>query len=281
MKIEMFRFQNAVKLIRFCILQVVLALVLLLPAAHANEKKSFTIVYASDWPPISYGVGTEVDGILPRLMDRIFSGNSNIEIVRHGLPWERAQKVFFRGKVDGMVTTPTQKRLQYSSQSSEIAIEIPFHPIVRRDSELAKRISQDKSLNNLKNYRYCDVLGNGWAEEFYDSVGINYSTAPTIEHCLQQLKLNRVDIVIHAKSVLEIFSKKLGLDDDLEVVDQKFGESHKFPLLISNKFANSPEVMQFFDEKVSHLKADGRYSAIMNDIVGAERDKVEPGELIN
>jgi predicted RND superfamily exporter protein len=84
-----------------------------------------------------------------------------------------------------------------------------------------------------------------------------------------------------AKSVLEIFSRKLGLDDDLEIVDLRFGESHKFPLLISNEFANRPEVLQFFDEKVSHLKADERYDAIMNDLVATEREKVEPGKLIN
>lgn len=241
--------------------------------SRSEENRNFTIVYASQWSPISYGAGSEVDGILPRLMDEIFSGIEGFELTHNGLPWERAQKVFFGGGVDGMVTTATKKRMQHAEKSNEAALEIPFHPIIRRDSELKDKLLADKSLSDLGGYRYCDVLGNGWAEEFYKKRDIEFSIAPTIDHCLLQLQLNRVDIVIHAKPVLEIFKKKLGLDEELELVDLKYDESPKFPLLVSNRYPHKDEITRLFDQTVMQLKESGRYDAIMNKLIASEKNK--------
>jgi polar amino acid transport system substrate-binding protein len=273
MKLKIHRFMSIKKSTNIFLLQTLLFFVPLFSIAHSEEKKNFTIVYASQWSPISYGIGGDVDGILPRLMDEVFSGIEGFEITHNGLPWERAQKVFFGGIVDGMVTTATKKRLAHASQSAEAALEIPFHPIVRRNSELKKRLSEDKSLGDLKEYRYCDVLGNGWAEEFYKKRDIEFSIAPTIDHCLLQLQLNRVDIVIHAKPVLEIFKKKLGLDEELEIVDLKYDESPKFPLLVSNSYAHRDEITKQFDLAVSQLKNSGRYDAVMNKLIETEKNK--------
>ncbi|WP_428642032.1 substrate-binding periplasmic protein [Roseibium sp.] len=242
-------------------------------SAAAQESRKFTIAYASEWSPYSYGLGSDVDGILPRLMDRIFSGIDGFELVHDGLPWERAQQVFFGGRVDGMVTTATEKRLRHSRQSAEAALEIPFHPIIRRGSPVKDVLLKDRRLSALKNYRYCDVLGNGWAEEFYTSRNVQFSVAPTIDNCLLQLKLNRVDIVVHAKPVLEIFSKQLDLEDDLEIVDLKYDESPKFPLLVSNSYEFADELIERFDHEVSRLKGGGIYEDLMNELVEAEKEK--------
>lgn len=241
--------------------------------AVAQEKRKFTIAYASEWSPYSYGLGSEVDGLLPRLMDKIFAGIDDFEVVHNGLPWERAQQVFFGGRVDGMVATATQKRLSHAGRSTEAALEIPFHPIVRRDSALKQILLKDTSLGELRNYRYCDVLGNGWADEFYRKRNIEFSISPTIDNCLLQLKLGRVDIVIHARPVLEIFSKQLGLEEELEIIDLKYDESPQFPLLVSDAYAYADELIEQFDREVSRLKSSGVYDEVMDDLVAREKDK--------
>ncbi|MHA7774340.1 substrate-binding periplasmic protein [Roseibium sp. M-1] len=255
----------------FCLMVLVVASTV--QVAGAQEKRKFTIAYASEWSPYSYGLGTEVDGMLPRLMDRIFAGIDGFELVHDGLPWERAQQVFFGGRVDGMVATATQKRLMHARKSNEAALEIPFHPIVRRGSPLKDRLLKDQSLAELKDYRYCDVLGNGWAEEFYRKRHIEFSISPTIDNCLQQLKLNRVDIVIHAKPVLEIFSKQLGLEEELEIVDLKYDESPLFPLLVSNAYAAGEELIEQFDREVERLKEGDVYEEFMDELVDREKGK--------
>ena len=241
----------------------------------AQERTKFVIAYSSDWSPISYGIGSEVDGILPRLMDRIFTGYDEIELVHQGLPWKRAQAAFYQGHVAGMITTPTKKRLASSTRSLQIAIEIPFQPIVRRGGETKERLLQTKHLRALKYLRFCDVLGNGWAEEFYGEKGIKFSVAPTIEQCLKQLSLNRVDVVIHARPVLEVAKVRLGLDLDLEIVDRTVDGGHKFPLLVTKEFAGSKELLAYFDEKVSQLKESGRYLDIMNELIDDEKEKAQ------
>ncbi len=241
------------------------------PAVLAADKEKFTIAYASEWSPYSYGLGADVQGILPRLMDSIFAGIEDYEVVHSGLPWERAQQVFFGGLVDGMVTTATQKRLKYSRPSREAALEIPFHPIIRVDSEFEEDILRDPELKVLKDLRYCDVLGNGWAEEFYSNRGIEYSIAPTIDHCLLQLSLNRVDVVVHAKPVLEIFKTRLGLGEQLKIVDLKYEESPQFPLLVSNSFERAPDLIEKFDREIAQLKSNGAYDDLMSAFVAAEK----------
>jgi polar amino acid transport system substrate-binding protein len=273
MKLKVFSYRSVREKIKFLMICALLFFVSFISTSVSEENKNFTIAYASQWSPISYGVGGEVDGILPRLMDEIFSGIEGFELTHNGLPWERAQKMFFGGGVDGMVTTATKKRMQHAEKSSEAALEIPFHPIIRRNSELKDKLLADKSLQDLRGYRYCDVLGNGWAEEFYKKRDIEFSIAPTIDHCLLQLQLNRVDIVIHAKPVLEIFKKKLGLDEELELVDLKYDESPKFPLLVSNSYSHQDEITRQFDQTVMQLKESGRYDAIMNKLIASEKNK--------
>jgi len=241
--------------------------------AVAQEKRQFTIAYASEWAPYSYGLGGEVDGLLPRLMDKIFAGIDGFEVVHNGLPWERAQQVFFGGRVDGMVATATQKRLSHASQSTEAALEIPFHPVVRRDSSFKQPLLRDTDLSGFRNYRYCDVLGNGWAVEFYSKRNIEFSISPTIDNCLQQLKLGRVDIVIHAKPVLEIFIKQLGLEEELEIIDLKYDESPRFPLLVSDDYEFADDLVDAFDREVTRLKGSGAYEEVMDDLVAKEKDK--------
>lgn len=258
----------------FGLIAVGLPLLLYPSVLSAKEDKKFTIAYASEWSPYSYGLGSDVDGILPRLMERVFAEMDGFDVIHNGLPWERAQKVFFAGRVDGMVTTATQKRMQYAKKSSEAALEIPFHPIIRRNSDLKDKILQDKSLGELRGYRYCDVLGNGWADEFYKKRNIEFSVAPTIDNCLNQLKLNRVDIVIHAKPVLEIFKSKLGLDEDLEIVDLKYDESPQFPLLVSNNYGSADEVIDSFDREIALLKGRDAYRKIMDELVESEKARL-------
>ena len=181
--------------------------------------------------------------------------------------------MFFKGRVDGMVATATRKRLDHASKSREAALEIPFHPIIRRGSALKDKLLTDTDLAGLTDQRFCDVLGNGWAEEFYKARNIEFSVAPTIDNCLSQLKLGRVDIVIHARPVLEIFSHRMDLEDELEIVDLKYEESPEFPLLVSNAYGTSRDLIDRFDSAVLQLKASGAFEGVMEDLVEEQLEK--------
>lgn len=256
------------------LLMMLISLVIVQVAgATDTEKKSFTIVYAAEWSPYSYGFGSSVDGILPRLMDRIFDRIEGFELVHNGLPWERAQQVFFHGRADGMVATATEKRLGFARKSAQVALKIPFQPIVRRDSPLKEDILKDPTLRDLSQHHYCDVLGNGWAEEFYAKRGIRFSVAPTIENCLNQLKLGRVDIVVHARPVLEIFRRQLELEEELEILDLAYEESPEFPLMVSNAYPDQTELLERFDRAVVQMKTNGAFEETLSELIEVEKGK--------
>ena len=247
------------------LITIVVILFLQLAPAQANEiKRTIKIGYANEWAPISVGDGKNIKGILPDLMDEIIDKNIGITVEHIGLPWGRAQALVESGDIDGFITTPTKARLQYAIRSKENVIYIPFQAFVKKNSVTETKFKLSSSLNELKNLNYCDVLGNGWAQSFYNKHNIKFDQVPSIDNCVKMMIAGRSDVIIHASPVVQLFIKKLAVDGKVSIVSSPYPDSPSFPLLLSKKSSFKQDFLNKFDDAVSKMKGDQIYTSLLN-----------------
>ena len=242
-------------------------------SALANER-IFRVGYASEWAPISFGTGREVTGILPDLIEEIIVKHMGIPVSHQGFPWARAQEAVRHGVIDAIITTPTKKRLLYSLRSQSDILKVPFKAFVLTGSAAHQKLQEDRNIAELKNFRFCDVLGNGWARAFYENRHIAYEVTSSLDNCLKMMSLDRVDIIIHASPVAQMFVKNMKLSNTVSMLPKTYPESPNFPLLLSKKSNFGEEFLALFDETVQALKKTGEFDQIVATIT--EKNLLKP-----
>lgn len=229
---------------------------------------SISIAFNSDWPPYSFGSGDSVDGILPRLAKAILEENMGVKTTVIGLPWKRVQRGVEKGAYDAMITVPTNRRLDYARSSGETVFILDMRPIVRKGADIPDLLPRERTAGALKSLRVCDILGNGWAENFYRNLNVGYETASTVESCLRMISGGRADILVQPTDVAARQIAKSGLDGTLEILPHAL-ESMKFTLLISKLSKHGDEFIERFDQLLARLREDGRFSRILSRVSAA------------
>lgn len=238
----------------FFILLLILCLDRQAIAEPTVKGKFIKIVYADNWAPISYREGNKVLGILPEKMDDLLSKQMGMQIEHAPVPWGRAQKMVEMGRADAFVTTPTPERLKYTYPSKSNVFVIPFIAVVKKFKTINSLLNDPDDLSKLKDYLFCDVLGNGWANYFYKDKPVKLHIVPTIKDCLNLLNAERVDAIIHAGPVLEHYIKELGLQNSLTTKPKASVRSPKFRLLVSKKSPLGENFIKTFDILYEKLK---------------------------
>lgn len=230
------------------------------------DSPVFKVAYASEWAPISFGENEKVKGILPDLIEEIIAKRMNIKVLHQGFPWARAQKAVENGLVDAFITTATEQRLLYSTRSKTNILKVPFQAFTLKGSVAESKLSNGHNVANLGDYLYCDVLGNGWAKAFYNKRNIDYLVTSTLDNCLNMMVANRVDVIIHASPVAQMFIKKLAIDNKINMLPKIYPESPEFPLLLSKKSDFGTVFLQKFDALIKEMKKSGEFATLMKEV---------------
>ncbi|MFD2207112.1 substrate-binding periplasmic protein [Kiloniella antarctica] len=232
--------------------------------AEQSHKPVFKIAYAEAWAPISSGSFETVVGILPSIMEEVIHNQMGIVVLHQGLPWARAQEAVKTGEIDAFITTPTTERLTFSKPSEGIVFPLRFQPIVRVGSEEEKLFTSESDiLGKLATRRYCDVLGNGWAKNFYAEKGISYKVVPTLDICIKHLIHGQTDIIIHAEPAAVSFITKLNVHNSVKILPIIMVSSPEFPLLLSKKSTFDHYFLAEFDAALSKIKNHGVWEALL------------------
>lgn len=226
----------------------------------------FRVGYASEWAPISFGKDEKVTGILPDLIEEIVVKRMGIPVSHQGLPWARAQEALKDGIIDGIITTPTKKRLHYSLRSKSNILNVPFKGFALTGSDAHRNLQENKNISDLKKFRFCDVLGYSWAKAFYKDRNIDYEVTSSLDNCLRMMMVDRVDIIIHASPVAQMFVKNMKLGSRITMLPKTYPESPNFPLLLSKKSLFGSEFLDKFDVTILELKKAGEFDRIVAEI---------------
>ena len=246
---------------------LIVALFPLMPAASsAASMKPVVIAYANAWAPMSEGDGETVTGILPSLMERLIVEEMGRPVVHQGMPWGRAQSAVRSGSVDAFVTTPTPARLDYAVSSGNIVYPLRFRAFSLKNSPQSKALQAGAHVDELGPVRICDVLGNGWAEQFYQRLERPVFWAPEIEHCLRMLAMGRTDLVVHSTAVTRLKIHSLGLDPVIQMHPRVYPGA-EFTLLVSKDSSLPADFLTEFDRELDRLKNSGEYERLVEDTV--------------
>ncbi len=246
---------------------LLLASVLAYATPVGVRAQEISISYNSDWPPYSHGLRGEVAGILPRLLDELIGMRLGYAVRHNGAPWKRAQRLVEQGKLDAFVTVPTTARLKYAKRSASIVYSMEMLASVKRFGEAHKKLGAKPTIDTVRTMRVCDLLGNGWAEQFYAKHKVEYFKASNAADCLRLISRGRADVIIQPAAVAVAEIMAAGLKDKIATLPTAYG-ALKFALLVSAKYEGADELLARFDELVERMRSDGSYGRLIANLRG-------------
>ncbi|MBT3916911.1 MAG: transporter substrate-binding domain-containing protein [Rhodospirillaceae bacterium] len=243
-------------------LQVFTALILVLANFHTVKAEPVKLSYNSDWPPYSSGVGKSVAGILPNVMREIIEKRMGFRVLQTGSPWKRVQLQVKKGLSDAFVTVPTKTRLDYAYSSNNIVYSLEMRAIVKKDSTAHDSLKNDPGIQTFNKLRVCDILGNGFAKNFYGKHKIDYMTASNVQACLRMENIGRADVLIQPMATATSAIKSFGLEKVLITLPKIYAQMD-FTLLLSKKSNLGAGFIKKFDAALTQMKKDGSYNELL------------------
>lgn len=228
------------------------------------EEKPFSIAFNESWSPFSFrDANNEMSGILVDIVKEVFETKLNTPVEFYGYPWKRVQHNIEIGVHDALVTTATKKRLAYSVRSKEAVYTLEEKAFINKHSRHKDTLSSLtlETITDLKNYKVCDMIGNGWADNFYGRHNIKFKRFKDINLCFRNIAFERYDIAIHVSAAGLTQLKKEALQDKVMMLPVVFDEV-PFPLLVSKK-SEHLDILPKFDQAIREFRAEGGIEKIV------------------
>lgn len=220
---------------------------LLANVINSVKADSITIVYADSWAPMSYGSQEAVQGVLPTIVETLLADILQYKVTHLGVPWNRAQQMVENGTADGFVTTPTPHRLTFASSTKAPLHQLKFQAFTLAQTDISNTLLKYENTQKLPTgIKFCDVIGNSWAETFYAQHGITYFATTDINNCLKMIERNRADVLIHSRAVTSMKLKKLGLEKKIQPLPTVY-KTVDFTLLVSKKSSYEEHLISAVD----------------------------------
>lgn len=244
---------KAVKLSLLCALVFIGAL-----NVNANTLE---IAYNENWPPYSYiNEQGEVVGQLVRVMNAILD-RAGISYENFAYPWARAQKLVKQGTHDALVTVWTEERQSYTIASRNLVFCMQVKGFANKQSDIFDRLYSLKTVHDFHGLRVCDMLKNGWSEEFYARAAIPVTRVSSVQSCIQMIDKGYSDIIVHPVEVIESEIVRGSLDNLVQL--PALYDTMDFSLLIEkNSFFASSEFLEAFDSVLDSMRLDGSFREI-------------------
>ncbi len=250
---------------RHFIAHLVILFAAFLSSFTSAEEKPFSVAFNESWPPFSFrDENNQMSGILVDIVQEVFATKLKVPVEFYGYPWKRVQHNVEIGVHDALVTTATKKRLTYSIKSEESVYALEEKAFINRHSRHKDKLSSLTldNITELKNYKVCDMIGNGWADAFYGRYNIEFKRFKDINLCFRNIAFERYDIAIHVSAAGLTQLKKEALSGKVEMLPMVFDEV-PFPLLVSKK-SEHLDILPKFDEAIRAFKAEGGIQRIVN-----------------
>ncbi|MFT5219720.1 MAG: polar amino acid transport system substrate-binding protein [Gammaproteobacteria bacterium] len=126
----------------------------------------FTFVVADNEAPLSSGLDDTAIGLIPDIVNLVFSHLPDHQVRLKAYPWARAQLEVERGRADGLLTYPSKKRKGYASFTSSTLYKLDFgYLIYDKDNANRPEIESATSFADLKNLTIITQTGAEWESD--------------------------------------------------------------------------------------------------------------------
>jgi len=210
------------------------AILLTQSMASAQSAKNIIAVYAENYPPYSQGSQQQVSGLLPSVIDSIFSENLGLQVTHLGLPWARAQKMIKEGDADVFFAVPTAERSVFAEELPFSAIQTNIIPVLKKDPDLKDRFVTNRNLSKLsETVAFCQSRGNSWQKKFYKKLSIRTTMVNDLQTCIEMISMGRQDITFLDGRVAWMLARKLKLQDRVYLLDDYVIDGPGMTLMVS------------------------------------------------
>jgi|TARA_R110002049_G_scaffold119991_5_gene274348 polar amino acid transport system substrate-binding protein len=145
----------------------------------------FTFVVAGDEPPLSSMSEGKVVGVIPDIINLIFSYLPAHQVTLKAFPWARAQVEVERGRADGLLTYPSISRKDYVSFTSNTVYKLDFgYLIYHRGNTKRDVIESATSFEDLKGVTVITQTGAEWESD-------------NIPDYIHKVEANKIDTMFH------------------------------------------------------------------------------------
>lgn len=242
---------------------------LLFAVAALAQAKEETFIWADDqdYAPYIYIDSTnKVGGIFNDIMTAVFA-EMPISLNTNLYPWKRAQRLVKEAKADGMVTIPTENRLEFLVATQPLVhVDMKVH--FNKKNLKSHLISRISSLEQLKPYDIIEYQGDGWAES--QLKGFNVKWAPNYTSAVWMIAANRGDIFLDDPiSVKYHINKQISLNpelaDKLLLIKHGGHTIYSAPhCLLIRKDSPFSLLIPEFNKALSTIRNNGTYEKILN-----------------
>lgn len=223
----------------------------------ATAADPMHFVYYDSYRPRSWDDNGKMRGILVDVIDEAIGKRLGIPVTHDGYPWKRAQLMVREGAADAFVTMPTQERRIYTNIGEEPVIEFALRIVTRKNHQKAKDMESITSIEQLRDYKVADYLGNGWAKRNLKEVNVQW--LPESDKIFPFLIDGRADIIVASKRTIYEM-KRLGYDSQLKVLPNKLS-SVSFHMCVG-KGSPYKDRLNDFDHIIREMHEDGTIDRI-------------------
>ncbi|MBO6893262.1 MAG: transporter substrate-binding domain-containing protein [Roseibium sp.] len=228
-------------------------------ASAAAADTTIRFAHYDAYPPITFGSGQAVQGILVESIKAIFEKVDGYTPEFHGYPWARAQKLVEHGELDAFCTVATTKRQEYAVFGKEKVWGPERVAFYASDNPRAEEIKGISTMTDFGKFQIVDYLGNGWGETNLKDYSVY--KVDSLADVFQLVNSNRSDIHVSPYAIGKHQLNELGLD--LPVVELPFLEnSSRFVIGIRKDFPGAEDLIAKLDAAISELSAENRFEQI-------------------
>ncbi len=240
--------------------------------ADELPKRSLTVAFAENYPPFSsLAENGEATGILKDFLEALLRERLGVRISYGVYPWARGQELVREGVVDAFFTIPNDSRREYTTVSTRPLFVSDYYLYTGKTNVNAGLLHSINSLSELSQHQqlvHAHILGGGWHGTHLAQMK-NVTVVRDSRRILELLRLNRVDVYIEQRPLMNYQLKQLGIQDEILEIPNVM-DATQWHLCIS-KQSEYTMLMPHVDRLLDDLAASGELETIRQNIFNRYR----------
>lgn len=214
------------------------------------------------YPPYTFIEGKKrPTGIFPEIIDAA-AKIAGIEVEYVQYPWARMTQQAEKGNIDavmGLFKTPDREECYEFSEEGLIYEEYSFFTLK------GSGIKYSGKLDGLKGITIGVVQDYKYGPDFDKAAFLKREKCLADQNLVEKLVKKRFVIAIGNKSVIDYYSKELGVKDKIEWLEPPVSKGYSFVIAFSKgKGKPSKELAQKFSDAIKQLIGSGTYKNILD-----------------
>lgn len=225
------------------------------PSISLASNTTIICNWDKEFPPYSMEENGKMTGILVECMEEVLGKRMGYTIEHQGHKWIKAQDLVRAGKGDSLCTNPTDGRKQFMHFSEEPVIESSPSIFCSVNNPKIDEINKITALDQLKDYKVVDYMGNGWARRtFPPYLRVRY--VKNLTEIFTLIKQGEADVFV-GNGLAAIYAiKQNNMKDDIHARELQIGEPSSFHFGLRQDYPDSQKVIEAFDEALFQAQVE-------------------------